>query len=424
MKNRIKRSNKQEIDVQTETRKVPVLRKPVQQSQSSSSPSSSRQSPRNPQLQSSAKEDNICMEPLHDPPKLIPRSQIPLPASLLRSLSIEDNIRMEQLQEEPGPLTRSQKPLPSLSSSPSIEDNICMEPLHDPPKLIPRSQIPLQASLLRSLSIEDNIRMEQLQEEPGPLTRSQKPLPSLSSSPSIEDIKDCNPFAEITSIDAEYTQPSKKHPVINTSDGISNQTKCLPTRFTTESISSEQPQTINHVTPISRSPPPSPPVEEDDVSSGFASFHGPGSMDQRPSIPRSIQPLLQDRLEEEDKSSCDDSSNSNSEHEDEATAIDNPSYHEKEETISSIHSSSNEETTGIEEVQQPTTNTDKKKLLQYYPTFPKKTDDDTWTEPAEPIKVLDEGETQPMELSPSLNDHNDQDKTDSTSEDKSPETEN
>lgn len=48
------------------------------------------------------------------------------------------------------------------------------------------------------------------------------------------------------------------------------------------------------------------------------------------------------------------------------------------------------ETTGIEEVQQPTTNTDKKKLLQYYPTFPKKTDDDTWTEPAEPIKVLDE----------------------------------
>lgn len=29
-----------------------------------------------------------------------------------------------------------------------------------------------------------------------------------------------------------------------------------------------------------------------------------------------------------------------------------------------------------------------------------------------------------MELSPSLNDHNDQDKTDSTSEDKSPETEN
>ncbi|OPL33324.1 hypothetical protein AM593_07434, partial [Mytilus galloprovincialis] len=148
-----------------------------------------------------------------------------------------------------------------------------MEPLHDPPKLIPRSQIPLQASLLRSLSIEDNIRMEPLQEEPGPLTRSKKPLPSLSSSPSIEE-----------------------HELMNTSDDISNQTKCLPTRFTTESISSEQPQTINHVIPISRSPPPSPPVEEDDVSSGFASFHGPGSMDQRPSIPRSIQPLLQDRL--------------------------------------------------------------------------------------------------------------------------------
>ncbi|XP_063399063.1 phosphatase and actin regulator 4-B-like [Mytilus trossulus] len=325
-----------DVDVQTETRKVPVLRKPVQQSQSSSSPSSSRQSQRNPQLQSSAKEDNICRELLHDRKTLIPRSQ---------------------------------KPLPPLPPSSAIEDNIRMEPLH---------------------------------EDAGPPSRSQKPFPSsLPPSPSIEDIKDNNTCADITSIEVEYTQPSKtkplnqipdhpfkpEHELKNTSDGITNQTKCLPTRFTTESISSEHTQTINHVTPISRSAPPSPPVEE-----------------------------------EEDKSSWDDSSNSSLEHEDETTAIDNPSYHEKEDTVSSIHSSSNEETTGIEEVQQPTTNTDKKKPVQYYPTFPKKTDDDIWTEPAEPIKVLDE-ETQPMELSPSLNDPNDKNKIESTSEDKSPETE-
>ncbi|VDI23432.1 Hypothetical predicted protein [Mytilus galloprovincialis] len=96
---------------------------------------------------------------------------------------------------------------------------------------------------------------------------------------------------------------------------------------------------------------------------------------------------------------------------------------EKEDTVSSIHSSSNEETTGTEEVKQPTTNTNKK-TGQYYPTFPNKTDDETWIEPAEPIKVLDEGETQPMELSPILDDHNDEEKTDTNSEDKSHETEN
>lgn len=50
------------------------------------------------------------------------------------------------------------------------------------------------------------------------------------------------------------------------------------------------------------------------------------------------------------------------------------------------------ETKSTEKVIQSTTNTGKKNPHNYYQTFPnsKQSDDDTFIEPAEPIKVLDE----------------------------------
>ncbi|XP_076116667.1 uncharacterized protein LOC143084144 [Mytilus galloprovincialis] len=257
--------------------------------------------------------------------------------------------------------------------------------------------------------------------------------------------------------DILYTAPCEpaENDSIDRADSIINQPKCQPA----EIISSEQKQTMNHSTAILRPSPLSSQVEDinvfskttsvdveysqsskmnvvnrfpdavvsdTDSSSGFASFHGPDSMDQRSSIPRPIQHLLQDGLNQED----------------EAIAIDNPSYQvEKDDDIyhdaqskpckvSSVSSEDvgSQEKTSTEEVHPPTTNTDKRKPLQYYPTFPKlnNSDDEPWTKPAEPIKVLDasQEETQPMELNLKITDHNDEDKTDSTSEDNDPETQN